>query len=133
VPQAVLAPWSARNRQDRETLRKTEITRAVLCYANELGDAGLRLRREIVKRVVEWEDFSSRYPDKQLIAQGLVANVRRVVNVKDSFTQMNQEREKDRLVKQQAYQAELQERQQRQQERDEIKRNLFALFPDPQA
>jgi hypothetical protein len=25
------------------------------------------------------------------------------------------------------------QRQQRQQERDEIKRNLFALFPDPQA
>lgn len=71
VPSSVLCPWLERVRQDRENIRKTEITRAVLCHVNEMGDNGLALRREIIKRVVEWEDFSSCYPDKQLAAQVL--------------------------------------------------------------
>jgi restriction system protein len=133
VPHNILGPWLARISQNRDTIRKTEITRDVLRHVNEAGDSGLRVRREIVKRVVEWEDFSSCYPDKQLAAQGLVANIRRVVNVKDAFTQMNIERERERSVQQETYQAELQRRQQSEFEREAIKKDLFALFGDANA
>jgi restriction system protein len=128
VPHDVLSPWLVRVKQDRDGVRKTDITRDVLCQVNETGDSGLAVRREIIKRVVEWEDFSSCYPDKQLAAQGLVASIRRVVNVKDSFTQMNLARERERAAQQEVYQAEILRKQREQQERDGIKRDLYALF-----
>jgi len=128
VPRQLLGPWLARVKKERDSIRKTDITRNVLCAVNELGDNGLGLRREIIKRIVEWEDFSSCYPDKQLAAQGLVANIRRVVNIKDSFTQMNLARERERAAQQQAYQADILRKQREQEERESIKRDLYALF-----
>ena len=128
VPHEVLQPWLARVKQDRDGVRKTDITRDVLCQVNETGDSGLAVRREIIKRVVEWEDFSSCYPDKQLSAQGLVASIRRVVNVKDSFTQMNLARERERAAQQQTYQTEVLRKQREQMSREGIKRDLYALF-----
>jgi restriction system protein len=133
VPNSVLYPWLERVRQDRANIRKTEITRDVLCHVNEMGDNGLALRREIIKRVVEWEDFSSRYPEKQLAAQGLVANVRRLVNVRDSFTQMNIERERERAAQHEAYQAEIARKQKEQVEGEAVKHDLYALFGDSHA
>ncbi len=61
----------------------------MLCKLNDLGDAGIVPRREVIKRVVQWDDFATAYDDKRLIAQGLVASVQKLVNVKDSFTRMN--------------------------------------------
>jgi restriction system protein len=133
VPSEMLGPWMARIQRDRDSVRKTEITRDVLSLINEAGDNGLKVRREIIKRVVEWEDYSSCYPDKQLAAQGLVANIRRIVNVKDSFTQMNIEREKQRASKQKTYEEELLRKQHEQAEREAVKRDLYSLFGDANA
>jgi restriction endonuclease Mrr len=105
----------------------------VLCKLNELGDAGIRPRREVVKRIVEWEDFSTTYPDKQLIAQGLVANVRRVVHTKDSFTRMNNERERERQARQVAYAQEQQRMARLRASRAAVKQKLCALFQEPDA
>lgn len=98
-----------------------------------MGDSGLALRREILKRVVEWEDFSLCYPDKQLVAQGLVANIRQVVNVKDAFTRMNLARERERMANHQVYQAEVVRKQRQQEERDTIKRDLYVPFQEANA
>jgi restriction endonuclease Mrr len=105
----------------------------VLCKLNELGDSGIRPRREIVKRIVEWEDFSTAYPDKQLIAQGLVANVRKVVNTKDSFTRMNDERERERQARQAVHAQEQQKMQKLHEKRATVKQKLYALFQEPDA
>lgn len=78
------------------SINKFEIARQVLVKVNARGDSGLRPRREIIKRVVEFEDFSSCWPEDQLKARGLVAAVREAVNKKDSFTRMHQEREAER-------------------------------------
>ena len=84
---------SKRVETDRQNINKYEIVRTVLTRLNERGDGSLRERREVVKRVVEWEDFSTCYPENILKAKGLVADIRKIVNVKDSFTRMNLERE----------------------------------------
>jgi restriction endonuclease Mrr len=131
VPQNILTPWSDRVRQDRQSVYKSEIAREVLCKLNELGDTGIRPRREVVKRIVEWEDFSTAYPEKQLIAQGLVANVRKVVNTKDSFTRMNDERERERQARQAAYTQEQQKMQMLRASREAVKQKLYALFQEP--
>jgi hypothetical protein len=83
-------------RTDSASISKYEITRTVLTKVNARQDSGLRARREIIKRVTEFEDYSTCWPSDQLKAKGLVATLRDTVNVKDSFTRMKQERDTER-------------------------------------
>ena len=80
-------------RNDPDSVNKFSIVRTVISRLNEAGDATLGVRREVLKRVVEVDDFSTCWPGDRLEAEGLVARIRSVVNVKDSFTRMHQERE----------------------------------------
>ena len=80
-------------RQDKSSINKYEITRQILSELNSQGEKCLRERREVLKRIVEFETFSSCWPNDQLKARGLVAEIQKVVNVKDSFTRINQERQ----------------------------------------
>lgn len=114
---------------DRENINKYEIARTVLQRTNEKGDAGLKVRREIIKRVVEYEDFSTCWPNDQLKAKGLVAELRRVVNVKDSFTRMNKEREQEKEDRTTEIRARIQQEKQRKKTIEDIKEEFYALFP----
>ena len=78
------------------SINKFEIVRNVLEKVNARRDTGLRPRREIIKRVVEFESFETCWPADQMKAKGLVASVREAVNAKDSFTRMKQERDVER-------------------------------------
>jgi hypothetical protein len=133
VPQKFLTPWSEKIAQDRDSVYKSEIARDLLCKLNEMGDNGIAPRREVVKRIVQWEDFSTAYPEKRLIAQGLVANVQKVVNVKDSFTRMNDERDRERKEKQAAREAELKKKVETRERRMTVKQQLYALFGEKDA
>jgi len=68
---------------DRKSIGKHEIARKVLTRLNERGDAALEQRREVLKRISEWEDFSTCWPNDRLKAMALVGEIRRVINVKD--------------------------------------------------
>lgn len=82
--------------KDRHSINKFQIASQLLIYLNEGGDRLLRQRRELLKRVVEFENFSACWSGDQLRAKGLVAEIREVINVKDSFTRMNLEREREK-------------------------------------
>lgn len=114
--------------EDKASITKYEIVRTVLEKLNEKGDATLAARREVLRRIVEFEDYSTCWPDDRLKAQGLVAQIRQVVNVKDSFTRMREERE----LEQRERRAQQAEKQQQEQQRREamaaVKADLFALF-----
>lgn len=115
-------------KKDKDSLNKYEITRKILSRLNEKGDSTLRERREILKRITEIEDFSTCWPNDQWEARGFVAEIRRVIYVKDTFTRMNQEREaeqKKRLIEQQA---KIEEAQMQREKLAAIKKDLFALF-----
>ena len=96
VDPADLAEMDRVVRTNADSVNKFEIARNILTKVNARGDSGLRQRREIIKRVVEFEDFSSCWPGDQLEARGLVAAIREKVNKKDSFTRMKQERDAER-------------------------------------
>jgi len=113
---------------DRSSIYKYDIARTVLDRLNQKGEATLRERREILKRVTEFEDFSACWPDDQLKAKGLVAEIRRVVDVKDSFTRMKLERDKEIEKYQAEYQKQVEALKQKQAELSRIKDDLFALF-----
>lgn len=95
---------------------------------NARGDPTLAPRREIIKRVVEFEDFSSCWPADQLKAKGAVSEVRRVVNVKDSFTRMKLERDAEKSEAQAAILAERAAVLAQKKKLGELREQLFALF-----
>lgn len=128
VDAADLADVTQTVRTKAAVINKYEIVRTVLTKVNARGDSGLRPRREIVRRVVEFEEFSTCWPDDQLKAKGLVASLRDVVNVKDSFTRMKKERDAERdqaLARQRAEQAAAAEKRAK---IEDISMRLFALF-----
>jgi len=108
VDEADLADVDEIVRKSPASINKFDIARKALVKVNARGDSGLRPRREIIKRVVEFEDYSSCWPEDQLKARGLVAAVREAVNKKDAFTRMHQERDVERgevVARQRAEQA----------------------------
>lgn len=128
VEKVVLEDLAGRVRNDRASIGKHEITRAVLTRLNDRGEAALRERREVLKRIVEFEDFSACWPNDRLKGQGLVAQVRKVVDVKDSFTRMKDERESERRAHREATAAKVRAVQEKKQQLQALKDELFALF-----
>jgi restriction system protein len=129
VPAWVTADLRQRVETDRANISKYDIARTVLTRINESGDRALSQRREVIKRVTEFEDFSTCWPDNQLKAQGLVARVRSVVNVKDTFTRLRQERETDRREHQRLQQARAEGKRRQREERESLRRRLIGLGP----
>lgn len=128
TPETLLNPLVNLLRADAKSLNKYQITRTVIEELNARGDSTLAPRREIIKRVVEFEDFSSCWPTDQLKAKGAVSEVRRVVNVKDSFTRMKQERDAEKSEAQAAVLAKRAATLAQKQKLGELREQLFALF-----
>ncbi|WP_422098080.1 restriction endonuclease [Variovorax sp.] len=93
VPSDDLVEMQAKVRADRNSVNKFAIVRNVLEKLNKRGDAGLGPRREIIKRVVEFEHFSMCWENDVHKAKANVGDLARIVNHRDSFTRMNQQRE----------------------------------------
>jgi len=99
VGDSVLSDLEDQLRKDRNSINKYEIVRTVLERLNAKGEPALRERREILRRVTEFEDFSTCSPNDQLKAKGLVGEISRVVGVKDSFTRMKHAQEEERKAR----------------------------------
>jgi hypothetical protein len=128
VTESMFSDLSTRVRTDRTNVNKFEITRSILQRVNEQGDSALRCRREIIKRVVEFEDFSTCWASDQLKAKGLVSEIRHVVNVKDSFTRISQERAREREAKVAAAREKTAKVLERNERLEAIKKDLYGLF-----
>jgi restriction system protein len=130
----LLAPYESLLRTNREAFSKYHVTRELLTALNEKGEKTLRERREILNRVTRLDDFSVCWESDQAAARGLVAQVRDLVNVKDSFTRMNLEREKERRQRVEVAEREAAARGLQKAELEDIRRQFFALFTesDPQ-
>ena len=135
VPQTAYSDVSEHLSVDAGSINKFAIARTVLTRLNEGGESNLRERREVLKRVVEFEDFSTCWPNDQLRAKGLVSEIRRVINVKDSFTRMKQEVDRERQQKASKHQKKVQRVKDRRDAIDLIKNDFYALFShaNPQA
>jgi hypothetical protein len=57
VPGPITEDFRQKVATDRSSVNKYEIVREVLARLNDKGEASLRERREILKRVVEFEGF----------------------------------------------------------------------------
>ncbi|EPH2244921.1 restriction endonuclease, partial [Acinetobacter baumannii] len=113
---------------DPHSINKFEIVRNVLTKLNSRGDSRLSARREIIKRVIEFESFETCWPADQLKAKGLVASIREAVDKKDSFTRMKQERNAERDERQSRQQVERIAVAKRREDINAISQRLAALF-----
>ena len=123
-----LAPIEEKLRSNPKEINKYEISRTILTSVNSKGDSCLAVRREILKRIVEFEDFSMCWPDDQFKAKGMVADIKKIVNVKDSFTRMKQERNSERQEAAQKRRAELAAEVQKRRNVEAISKSLSELF-----
>ena len=93
VSRSFLSSYEALLKTNRDAFKKPIVARELLAKLNEMGEGRLRERREILKRVTEFQDFSVCWESDQAAARVYVAQVRELVNVKDSFTRMKIEKE----------------------------------------
>lgn len=114
--------------EDRDAVKKHEMVRTVLTRLNERGEKSLRERREVLKRVTEFEDFSTCWPEDQHKARGLVAEIRHVQNVKDSFTRMSNERDAESRRRREEAEAKAKAIRAKKEELQKLRDELFALF-----
>jgi restriction system protein len=128
TPRSFLVGWRAKVLADRNSVKKHEIARDVLRKLNEGGDKTLAPRREVIKRICAIDDFSTCYDNDRHKAQSLVAQISRVVNVRDSFTRMNMEREKEQQQRLNAQKEAAAKIRQQREERQKIRTEFYALF-----
>ncbi|RYE17402.1 MAG: restriction endonuclease [Sphingobacteriaceae bacterium] len=128
VQECVYKDLSDRFDSDKNSINKYEICRVILTRINEKKNDFVRERREVVKRVVEFESFTNCWPEDQYKAKGLVAEIRDVVHVKDAFTRMKQEKESLQTKHSEEYNRKVQEVQKRAARIEDIKKDFYSLF-----
>ncbi len=127
IPDRVSTDLRLRVETDRNSISKYEITRVILTRINEQGDPALAQRREVIRRVTGFADFSACWPEDRLKAQGLVAAIRDVVNVKDSLTRILHAQDSVLREHQREQQAQAAAKQRRREEREALRRRFTGL------
>lgn len=109
-------------------INKYEITRNILTKINSRGDSYLGVRREILKRITEFDNFDTCWESDRLKAKGLVSELRKTINIKDSFTRLKQERDAEREKASSQHQAKQAKLTTRNEKIEEISSRLNSLF-----
>jgi hypothetical protein len=129
VPSEHLEPHQVALRTDKDAVKKAAIARDVLTALNERNDtAHLGARRQVLKRIVEWEDYDTAWPQERDAARGVVAAVRERIEKSDAFTRMNQERERERSTVAASARERVAAVQDRRQRIESTRRDLSRLF-----
>lgn len=128
VSDIMTSDMAAQLRSAPKDVNKYQMVRTVLERLNAKGESALRERREMLRRVVDFANFDSCWPDDQLKAKGLVASIREVVNQKDAFTRMNNAREEERQARLTETQRVAAEKRERASRIENAKQGLYALF-----
>jgi hypothetical protein len=99
VSELTLEPIRRSLARDPHGNSKYGITRRLLVHLNEQGDAAIEARRRLLREVIDCEEYSTPWPGDRLKARGLVAEIRDLVNKRDSFTRIREERDEERRAR----------------------------------
>ncbi|RQW87834.1 MAG: restriction endonuclease [Geobacter sp.] len=130
VNESYFRDLSQRVAHDKENINKYEIVRTILERLNQKGEVSLRERREVLKRIVEFDNFSACWDSDRLKAKGLVAEIRDIVNIKDSFTRMKDERETEAKKRREEQQVKLEKASKIKEEITSVKSSFYQLFSE---
>jgi restriction system protein len=117
-------------RTDPKSVSKFQITRYVLQRLNERGERTLQERRELLRRVVEFENFSACWENERAAAKGYVADIRNIVEVKDSFTRMRQEKDRERREHMKQQEARVAALRKQKAAQEQVRQKLYGLFKE---
>lgn len=129
VPSAIVNPILNKWRENNN-IQKREIARNILKSINLNNDIYLAQRREIIKRIIEFDDFSLCWPDDQLPARGTVAKIKDIVRGRDTLTRLANEVEKTRIQHMKKRDAEILQQRIRKENINRIKTELCSLFAE---
>jgi len=79
VDESIFSDISRTVRIDKTSINKYEICRKILERINEDNEKHLRERRELLKRITEFEAFSTCWESDQFKAKGLVAEIQKII------------------------------------------------------
>ncbi|MCZ7400771.1 MAG: restriction endonuclease [Candidatus Methanoperedens sp.] len=133
VSPSLLSTYEALLKTNSGAFKKPIVARELLTKLNENGDRSLRERREILKRVTEFQDFSVCWENDRAAARGYVAQVRELVHVKDSFTRMQIERDDERRKRFAEQTAHFNAEKDRKAKIETVKAELYTLFGEQNA
>lgn len=125
-----LAPYEALLLRNKDAFKKHDVVRDILVEINAKSENTLRERREILKRVTEFSDYSVCWENDQHAARGLVSQIRELINVKDTFTRLDIERKKERQEKIEVAERIAKQQETKKQALEEIKKDFYALFAE---
>lgn len=128
VPDKLLKDISDKLDSHKDSISKYEITRTILTRINEQNESYIRERRELLKRVVEFESFTNCWETDQYKAKGLVSEIRNIINVKDAFTRMKQEKESIQAKHSEGYNRKVEEVKKRIELIEKTKKEFYGLF-----
>jgi len=98
TPRILLNGVQAQLKREPKSLNKFEITRRILGPLNETEtDLALKARRTLLHRITTYDDFSSCWENDRMEARGLVATIRELVDVKDTFSRVKQIQRQERI------------------------------------
>jgi len=134
VPNIITQPLEQAVIRDKNSISKYQIAREILEKINQQNDTYLRERREILKRVCEFDTFDGCYDNDRAIAKANVAEISKLVKMKDTVTKYQTHLETERQEKIAAKKQEIEKRQKLVERFENIKSRFNALFSmsDPQ-
>ncbi len=86
VPCQHLRTYYALLNTNRSQFKKFDVTREILAWLNQESDRMLGVRRRLLQRVIEFEAFDSCYPNDKDRAKANVADIKKMVQLKDTVT-----------------------------------------------
>lgn len=107
---------------------KFNVTREVLEYLNKDTDGLLGIRRNLLQKVVSFDSFEMCWENDRLKAKANVAEIAKIVNLKDSVTKLEAYAEKERQLKVSIQEEKLKKIQMKRVEYESIKKSLNNLF-----
>ncbi len=112
----------------QRVISKYEITRLVLDRLNQAGQAALGQRRQILKQIIEFNQYHALNAANRQIARNLVGEVQAMVHVKDNRTREQQEKDRIREIHIASQEAKLTELNRQKNSFATIKRELNGVF-----
>lgn len=103
VPEEQLRSYYRLLDANRSQFKKYDVTRNILVYLNQQSDKMLGVRRKLLQRVIEFDSFETCYPNDKDRARANVADIQKLVKMKDTVTKYENYliKEQDKTIKKQ--------------------------------
>lgn len=86
VQKAQLQPYYILLSSNRSQFKKYDVTREILAFLNQESEKMLGVRRRLLQRVIEFDSFETCYPNDKDRAKANVADIQKLIKMKDTVT-----------------------------------------------